>query len=108
MLLRKKYVHMSVCILALLFCVLATGPFVSMGSIDDWSYIWTARVLADTGHLTYNGWATAMLGVAGLPWCLIHKTVWLLLHNRPILRACCVATLCCIDATRLCSLGNQR
>jgi hypothetical protein len=48
--------------LALLFCVLVARPFVSMGVIDDWSYIWTARVLANTGHLTYNGWATAMLG----------------------------------------------
>ncbi len=30
------------------------GPF-----NDDPSYAQTARVLADTGHLTYNGWATA-------------------------------------------------
>ncbi len=28
---------------------------------DDWSYIWSARVLAQTGHVVYNGWATAML-----------------------------------------------
>jgi hypothetical protein len=48
--------------LALLVCVLVARPFVSMGVNDDWSYIWTARVLADTGHVAYNGWATAMLG----------------------------------------------
>ena len=29
---------------------------------DDWSYIWSARTLAETGHVIYNGWATAMLG----------------------------------------------
>ncbi len=62
MLLQNKYVHMSACMLALVLCVLAARPFVPMGICDDWSYIWTARVLADTGHLTYNGWATAMLG----------------------------------------------
>ncbi len=29
---------------------------------DDWSYIRTVQLLAQTGHVTYNGWATAMLG----------------------------------------------
>jgi hypothetical protein len=33
-----------------------------MGFNDDFSYIWTAKVFADTGHVVYNGWATAMLG----------------------------------------------
>jgi hypothetical protein len=33
-----------------------------MGFDDDFSYIWTARAMADTGHVVYNGWATAMLG----------------------------------------------
>jgi hypothetical protein len=33
-----------------------------MGINDDWSYIWSARALADTGHIMYNGWATAILG----------------------------------------------
>ena len=59
---KNKYLPMLACMLALLFCVLATRPFVSMGVCDDWSYIWTARVLADTGHLTYNGWAAMPLG----------------------------------------------
>jgi Dolichyl-phosphate-mannose-protein mannosyltransferase len=47
---------------ALLFCVLLAQPYVSMGVCDDWSYIWSARVLADTGHLTYNGWGAMPLG----------------------------------------------
>jgi Dolichyl-phosphate-mannose-protein mannosyltransferase len=59
---KNKHVHVLACMLALLFCVLGTRPFVSMGVCDDWSYIWTARVLADTGHLIYNGWGAMPLG----------------------------------------------
>ena len=50
------------CALALALCVIAAHPVVEMGMNDDWSYIWSARVLANTGHVVYNGWATAMLG----------------------------------------------
>jgi hypothetical protein len=59
---KNKYVHMSTCMLALLFCVLAARPFAPVGINDDWSYIWTARVLADTGHIAYNGWSAMVLG----------------------------------------------
>ncbi len=59
---KSKYVHVAACILALFFCVMATRPFASIGINDDWSYIWTARALANTGHLVYNGWAAMMLG----------------------------------------------
>jgi hypothetical protein len=59
---KNKYVPMLACMLALLICVLLTRPIVSMGVADDWSYIWTARVLADTGHLVYNGWGVMPLG----------------------------------------------
>jgi hypothetical protein len=38
-----------------------------MGFVDDWSYVKTALVFAQTGHIVYNGWATAMLGWA-IPW----------------------------------------
>lgn len=53
-------------------CVFAVGlwaahPVAEMGFIDDWSYIKTAQVFAQTGHLVYNGWATAMLGWQ-VPW----------------------------------------
>ena len=30
--------------------------------VDDWSYVRSVRVLAQTGHIVYNGWATAILG----------------------------------------------
>jgi hypothetical protein len=42
--------------------ILASRPFVEMGQIDDFSYVKTAFDYARTGHLLYNGWATAMLG----------------------------------------------
>jgi drug/metabolite transporter superfamily protein YnfA len=50
------------CALILLICALATHPVAEIGMIDDWTYIKSAQVLAQTGHIVYNGWATAMVG----------------------------------------------
>ena len=50
------------CALLVLLCALASRPALEMGLDDDFSYIRTAKALADTGHVVYNGWATAMLG----------------------------------------------
>jgi hypothetical protein len=50
------------CALALLLCELFSRPFAEMGICDDWSYILTTQKLAATGHISYNAWATAMLG----------------------------------------------
>ncbi len=44
--------------------VLAAWPVAEMGFVDDWSYVKMAFVFARTGHIVYNGWATAMLGWA--------------------------------------------
>jgi 4-amino-4-deoxy-L-arabinose transferase-like glycosyltransferase len=52
----------ALCGLFLLLAIVVSHPVAEMGLDDDWSYIWSARVLADTGHVVYNGWATAMLG----------------------------------------------
>lgn len=46
----------------LLICSVIIYPVAEIGINDDWSYIKSAEVLAQTGHITYNGWATAMLG----------------------------------------------
>ena len=43
-------------------CILMAHRFLEMGCLDDRSYIKTAQVFARTGHLVYNGWATATLG----------------------------------------------
>jgi hypothetical protein len=50
------------CALIVGFCAMLSRPFVDMGVYDDWSYIKTATDFARTGHILYNGWATAMLG----------------------------------------------
>jgi hypothetical protein len=50
------------CSFLLLLCAVLACPFAEIGMIDDWSYVQSARVLAQTGHIVYNGWATAMLG----------------------------------------------
>ena len=50
------------CALVLAVGVLLARPFVEMGFNDDWSYIWSARVFAQTGHIAYNGWGAMMLG----------------------------------------------
>ncbi len=48
--------------MALVVCTLAAFPFAEIGLNDDWSYIRSAQILAQTGHVAYVGWASAMLG----------------------------------------------
>jgi hypothetical protein len=50
------------CSAILAICTLATHPFVEMGQCDDFSYVRSAKALAETGHIVYYGWASAMLG----------------------------------------------
>jgi hypothetical protein len=50
------------CALAPILCYAVIRPYAEIGIIDDWSYVKTAQILARTGHIAYNGWATAMLG----------------------------------------------
>jgi hypothetical protein len=45
-----------------LLAALLTRPFVESGLIDDFSYVKSAFVFADTHRLVYNGWATATIG----------------------------------------------
>jgi hypothetical protein len=50
------------CASAPAFCYLLARPYAETGICDDWSYIKMAQVLAQTGHVVYNGWETPMLG----------------------------------------------
>jgi hypothetical protein len=50
------------CALSLPLIALIVHPSVELGLNDDWSYIRSAQVLAQTGHIVYNGWAAPMLG----------------------------------------------
>src|ERR1700742_4701469 len=50
------------CAALVMACLIAAWPFAEIGINDDWSYIQTVQVFAQTHHFVYNGWATAMLG----------------------------------------------
>jgi len=50
------------CALAVAAALWASYPVAEMGFIDDWSYIKTAQMFAQTGHFVYNGWAVEILG----------------------------------------------
>jgi hypothetical protein len=41
---------------------LISRPFADMGVCDDGPYVLMAHNLATTGHVSYNGWAVAMIG----------------------------------------------
>jgi hypothetical protein len=49
------------CALAMIAAWLLTWPFVNSPFNDDWSYAFTVKQLLATGHLVYNGWASASL-----------------------------------------------
>lgn len=51
-----------VCAVLVLVCTLLARPFAETGLDDDYSYIFSARALAQTGHVHYVGWASAMVG----------------------------------------------
>lgn len=49
-------------LLMLAACIALIRPFVNAGISDDFSYIMSAKVFAETGRMIYNGGATAILG----------------------------------------------
>ena len=51
-----------ICALVVAACLWATRPLAEIGINDDWSYIKTAEVFAQTGHFAYNGWSAMILG----------------------------------------------
>jgi hypothetical protein len=55
------------CVLIVTACVLLTNPVAKMPFSDEFSYDKTALEFVRTGHVLYNGWATAMLGWL-IPW----------------------------------------
>ena len=55
------------CVLIVVGCALLTNPVANMPFSDEFSYDKTALEFARTGHILYNGWATAMLGWL-IPW----------------------------------------
>ena len=61
-LVRRFRIPALFCALAVLVCELIALPYANMGVGDDGPYVLMARHLSDTGHIVFNGWATAMLG----------------------------------------------
>jgi hypothetical protein len=58
----KAYLPALLCALMPILCYWIVRPYAEMGIDDDWSYVKSAQVLAQTGHIVYNGWAAPMLG----------------------------------------------
>ena len=50
------------CAFVVLLSALVIWPVVELGVNDEWSYVKTVQVLAQTGHIVYNGWSAAILG----------------------------------------------
>lgn len=50
------------CAVALAVCLLIAHPAAETSMNDEWSYAFSAQRLADTGHITYNGWAAPIQG----------------------------------------------
>jgi hypothetical protein len=72
-LIRRLRMPAVLCCLSIPLAALIVHPYLEMGINDDWSYTRTAQVLAQTGHIVYNGWATAMVGWQLLPAVLFIK-----------------------------------
>ncbi len=58
----KNYLPAAACASTPLLCYFLIRPYAEIGIVDDWSYVKSAQVLAQTGHIAYNGWASPMLG----------------------------------------------
>ena len=54
--------NMAICAVATLAAIVLMWPFAEGGLIDEFTFAHTAKTLAETGRLTYNGWATPILG----------------------------------------------
>lgn len=58
----KSYLPALACAMIPIICYLVARPFAEMGIDDDWSYVKTAQVFAQTGHISYYGGVSPMLG----------------------------------------------
>jgi hypothetical protein len=58
----KNYLPAVACALTPILCYVAIRPFAEIAIVDDWSFVKTAQLLAQTGHMIYNGWSIPILG----------------------------------------------
>ena len=64
---RPRWWDGLLCGCLVLLAILSTHPIAEMGFSDDFSFIKTAFMYAETGHIVYNGWSAPMLGWQ-IPW----------------------------------------
>lgn len=60
--LLMNYLPAAACALTLLLCYFIVRPYAEMGIADDWVYVRDALNVALTGHISYSGGETPMLG----------------------------------------------
>ena len=72
---RRTPLPLQALLCAALFLIaeLVARPFTRFAIADESSYAKTADLLAQTGHIVYNGWATAMLGWQLFPAALLIR-----------------------------------
>ncbi|MGO8837928.1 MAG: ArnT family glycosyltransferase [Limisphaerales bacterium] len=92
---RRDLRSALLCVLLVLGAIALTVPVAESGVNDDWSYAKTALDLAQTGHLAYNGWSTAMLGAQACWGALFIKVfgfsfLTLRLSTAPLAAGCAV------------------
>lgn len=58
----RNYLPAVVCAIIPILCYFLIRPYAEINNSDDWAYIWDARKVALTGHISYSGWESPMLG----------------------------------------------
>lgn len=58
----RTYLPAFLCAGIVVLGYLIVRPYAEIGINDDWSYVKTAQVFAQTGKIAYNGWGSPMLG----------------------------------------------
>jgi len=58
----RNYLPVFACALIPILCYLLIRPFAEIGIVDDWVYVEDALKIAQTGHISYSGAETPMLG----------------------------------------------
>jgi hypothetical protein len=58
----KNYLPAAACAVTLILCYFVVQPYAEIGIADDWVYARDALNVALTGHITYSGGETPMLG----------------------------------------------
>lgn len=67
------YLPFCACAAVLLTALIASSPWGDTPFQDDFSFSWMAKSIADTGHLSFNGWSEPSVGVQALFGALVIR-----------------------------------